>query len=318
MNHQSFIRAIQADPDNEIPRLVYADWLDEQGDPRGELIRIQCEIARRPDNDLERKRLEVRATEVLEDYGETWLEPLRDLGAIGVSVRCFRRGLVEHLKTSAENFLKNAAALCEIEPALTMVQLTDIGPHLGEFAKEQVPSQITSIDLSANQLTSIQCRALCGSSITNQITTLDLKFNRLDGAAVEELCSAHWPHLQRLDLSSNRIGPDGASALAHQSAFPQLKVLHLGMNRIQDEGLAALLHSSSLETLEELHVGSNGIGNESMGPLMKFQTPPALKILNLRYNRIGIEEQKRLNQSELRQRLQTLDLTGNLRPSSYQ
>jgi uncharacterized protein (TIGR02996 family) len=41
-------------PDNDAPRLVYADWLDEQGDPRGEFIRVQCELARMAQDDARR------------------------------------------------------------------------------------------------------------------------------------------------------------------------------------------------------------------------------------------------------------------------
>ncbi|MCA9070119.1 MAG: TIGR02996 domain-containing protein [Planctomycetaceae bacterium] len=338
MDPQSFIEAIQANPGDEIPRLVYADWLDEQGDPRGELIRIQCEIARRPDNDLKRKQLEVGAEELLAEYGETWLEPLRELGAVGVSARCFHLGLVERLKISTEDFLSNVEALCQIEPALTMVQLTNIGPYIDEFAKEQIPPQITTLDLSGNKLTALHCQTLCGSTITDQLTTLDLKFNHLDNAALGDLCAVTWPKLQRLDLSRNRIGLDGASILASQSTLPELKVLQLGMNRIGDEGFSALLKSQSLGKLEELHLGSNGIGNASVSNLLdrvtrksmmtlkdststvelvKSELPPALKVLNLRYNRIGIEEQKRLKNSALMQYLDTLDLTGNVRESAY-
>jgi uncharacterized protein (TIGR02996 family) len=28
------LKAIEADPNNDVPRLVYADWLDEHDDPR--------------------------------------------------------------------------------------------------------------------------------------------------------------------------------------------------------------------------------------------------------------------------------------------
>lgn len=41
MNDSEFLKAIEAAPANPVPRLVYADWLDEPGDPRGELLRIQ-------------------------------------------------------------------------------------------------------------------------------------------------------------------------------------------------------------------------------------------------------------------------------------
>jgi uncharacterized protein (TIGR02996 family) len=36
-----FIRAACTTPEDIAPRLVYADWLDERGDPRGELIRFE-------------------------------------------------------------------------------------------------------------------------------------------------------------------------------------------------------------------------------------------------------------------------------------
>jgi uncharacterized protein (TIGR02996 family) len=37
---QAFLDAILADPSNFTPRLIFMDWLDEQGDPRGELLRL--------------------------------------------------------------------------------------------------------------------------------------------------------------------------------------------------------------------------------------------------------------------------------------
>ena len=40
---QELVAAVLADPDNDKPRLAYAQWLDEREDPRGELIRVQCQ-----------------------------------------------------------------------------------------------------------------------------------------------------------------------------------------------------------------------------------------------------------------------------------
>jgi uncharacterized protein (TIGR02996 family) len=40
--------AIEAAPDDDAPRLILADWLGEQGDPLGELIAVQCALARAP------------------------------------------------------------------------------------------------------------------------------------------------------------------------------------------------------------------------------------------------------------------------------
>ncbi len=71
----TFLRAILADPDDDIVRLAYADWLDEQCggvDPRAEFIRIQCEQAREI-TDREQKLFRIHGmswwAEVCEDLG---------------------------------------------------------------------------------------------------------------------------------------------------------------------------------------------------------------------------------------------------------
>lgn len=45
---QSFAVAINANPDDRVTQLVYADWLDEQGDPRAEAWRVLIEAGKRP------------------------------------------------------------------------------------------------------------------------------------------------------------------------------------------------------------------------------------------------------------------------------
>lgn len=47
---QAFLADILANPDDDTPRLIYADWLEEDGpNHRAELIRVQCELAKLPD-----------------------------------------------------------------------------------------------------------------------------------------------------------------------------------------------------------------------------------------------------------------------------
>lgn len=46
MTDDAFIRTICQAPHEDAPRLVYADWLEERGDERGEFIRVQIELAR--------------------------------------------------------------------------------------------------------------------------------------------------------------------------------------------------------------------------------------------------------------------------------
>ena len=39
----SFLRAVIESPDDDAPRLIYADWLDDHGDPeRADFIRVQA------------------------------------------------------------------------------------------------------------------------------------------------------------------------------------------------------------------------------------------------------------------------------------
>lgn len=41
----AFLQVILETPDDMAPRLMYADWLEERNDPRGEFIRVQCGLA---------------------------------------------------------------------------------------------------------------------------------------------------------------------------------------------------------------------------------------------------------------------------------
>ena len=43
-----FLRAIRDNPEDELARLVYADWLDERGDIRGEYLRLEHQLSQIP------------------------------------------------------------------------------------------------------------------------------------------------------------------------------------------------------------------------------------------------------------------------------
>jgi uncharacterized protein (TIGR02996 family) len=94
MTDAGFIRAILASPDEDQPRLVYADWLEEQGDVvRAEFIRVQIELARMgvapygagPAVEAFKYRRDVlrrRMAELRSAYGGLWAHPL--IVALGV------------------------------------------------------------------------------------------------------------------------------------------------------------------------------------------------------------------------------------------
>jgi uncharacterized protein (TIGR02996 family) len=78
MKANVFLQAIREAPDDDTPRLVYADWLDDQGDAdgaaRAELIRLQCRLAGLSADDPARAALAAREKEVLDTHGPEWTD----------------------------------------------------------------------------------------------------------------------------------------------------------------------------------------------------------------------------------------------------
>src|SRR5262245_47228166 len=65
--------AVAASPDDDAPRLVYADWLSARGDPRGEFIRVQCALAETKRPAKERNELRQREAALLRKHAADWL-----------------------------------------------------------------------------------------------------------------------------------------------------------------------------------------------------------------------------------------------------
>src|SRR5260221_631255 len=75
----TFLAAILAAPDDDGPRLVYADWLEEHGDTeRSEFIRVQIELAHTPVEEGRAGILRRREAELLRQHRDDWLKPLTD------------------------------------------------------------------------------------------------------------------------------------------------------------------------------------------------------------------------------------------------
>jgi uncharacterized protein (TIGR02996 family) len=65
---RGFVQALLASPDDDALRPIYADWLEEHGDLRGEYLRLECEKAALADEDPsardETRRVRVAEIEV--------------------------------------------------------------------------------------------------------------------------------------------------------------------------------------------------------------------------------------------------------------
>jgi uncharacterized protein (TIGR02996 family) len=64
---RSLLSAILGEPEADAPRLVYADWLEEQGDQLAELVRVQVALDKLEEGHPKRERLEGREAELVRD-----------------------------------------------------------------------------------------------------------------------------------------------------------------------------------------------------------------------------------------------------------
>src|SRR5436190_8371110 len=90
-----FVSAIREAPDEDGPRLIFADWCEDHGDPeRAEFVRLQCRLARMKEEDAGRAELQERERLLLAEHGTRWAAPLA-----GMVRGCrFRRGFIEDVE----------------------------------------------------------------------------------------------------------------------------------------------------------------------------------------------------------------------------
>src|SRR5579884_2396327 len=105
--HASFLADIAAHIDDDGPRLVYADWLDDHGDPdRAGFIRLQCRLAALTPSDRDRFALELDQEDLLARHAKKWLRPL---AKIGTRVE-FERGFPHRIAMPVAKFVAQGEA----------------------------------------------------------------------------------------------------------------------------------------------------------------------------------------------------------------
>src|SRR5258708_33120374 len=130
MAEGTFIRMIRDKQDDDGPRLVFADWLEEQGDAdRAEFIRIQIELSRTDTAQPRWLELTEREQELQRRHRQMWLNPFGNW----VWEARFRRGMVEALEISAQSFLQHWPALLDRLP-IRDLRLYDVEDHAAALA----------------------------------------------------------------------------------------------------------------------------------------------------------------------------------------
>lgn len=166
------LAGVLANPADDVPRLVMADWLDEHDEPkRAEFIRVQCELARLPAELLNacdeacrpplfegcpQRALRRREHRLFSDY---WREPGWGGGLLSESFRTtiFRRtfdgrtdqcalvsrGFVGEIRLPLSAFLAHAADIFRRHP-VEQVVISDAGADIrGEKTDSPRPWRLT-------------------------------------------------------------------------------------------------------------------------------------------------------------------------------
>jgi uncharacterized protein (TIGR02996 family) len=77
IDEAALIQVILSTPHDDAPRLIYADWLEERGDCRGEYLRVQCQLARTWSYENQPASLLARAAELRRELDPAWLALMR-------------------------------------------------------------------------------------------------------------------------------------------------------------------------------------------------------------------------------------------------
>src|SRR5829696_4128503 len=93
----AFRRAILEAPDDDAPRLVYADWLDERGQvDRAEFIRLQIRLARTDVRDPDYRALKSVVDQIQQAHHVEWVNELPQFADVQWLV--FDRGFISAVK----------------------------------------------------------------------------------------------------------------------------------------------------------------------------------------------------------------------------
>jgi uncharacterized protein (TIGR02996 family) len=263
----ALLAAVAANPADDLPRLVYADWCDENDRPvRAEFIRLQIEIAKKETLPREVVNLFAhlwqRQQELLDAHADELLGPLA--GVVQPLNYEFRRGFLDWVALTLRDFLN---ARDQLEPLVPVpeVRVSHAAFALDELASAPHAGLIAELNAARDDL-------YLGGGFSGVITA--------------ELVAAApaLARLRRLFLANCNLGDDGVRELFTPAAFPALTDLDLTFNDVTDAGVIDLLNTGLPQRLKRLFLGGNPIGDQAameladrLGPVSTFEH------LNLRY-----------------------------------
>lgn len=327
----AFLRAIQDDPNDDVARLVFADWLDEHGQPeRAEFIRVQIELTKLDEGNPRKHFLNHRQEVLRAKYEKVWLQPLPKLHHAQFE---FRRGFPSGITINAwEDFLPRLSKVLDEFPVTELTlrslryQWTDSGagpPSNAELDEQRALAlrtlgecsglrQISILRMDNLGITDHSIRGLLASPYLKNLTTLDLGGNALTLEALAQILTGHTlPSLKHLKVRKNSVGYETRMIQTTLDSSLRLESLDLSNLHLDSEYLLLLMRSPILSQLRSLCLDQNSIGAQTFKLMIREQSFEALEAISLHMNQLGDEGIRYLAQAPFRERLRFLDLGFN-------
>ncbi len=319
LTEESLLHMVLECPEDDAPRLVYADWLDENGAPeRAEFIRVQCELAQleapyahplyhlftsggienlylyegcaaavqrcQPDPVSQRvQTLLKRRAALLEKHRSSWIEALP--GQPPDSSSFFRRGFVEGLSARTDSFLEHGLPYFESTPILHL-HLWESLAGFDQLAHVPRIRRLRSLILSRLRAGELQSPgsvdAVCRSPWLPELRGLTLgEFGDDAGFFADALCDVPFQRLQGLGLPYARMDRVSFAGLIESPALSSLNALDVSHAEREPDSLAALRGAAFVPKLTHLFVNSVPMDEAHARSLFSGQSPGSLICLNL-------------------------------------
>jgi uncharacterized protein (TIGR02996 family) len=209
----TFVRTIAAAGSDSLPRLVFADWLDEHDQPeRAQFVRDQVFVSTTPTDSVVRRAAALRASQAERKFARRWA------GVVAWHAYDwqFRNGFPDLLGLTAAKFRRNSVALFAHTPVRSLL-ISELAGRVDWLRAVPPVNGIDRLSLWGARLTGEHVSPLAEAlgGLTH-LTTLSLLFNNLGDDAIAALIgSPQLRRLARLELGANpfsRTGRDELSA----------------------------------------------------------------------------------------------------------